>query len=132
VALEVAASLEGFSRPFGRFELFVGGTTPENLTGPMRRFGPGHLLVLDAAELGAAPGSIELLAPERLQQMTFCTHALPLQTIIDYVLTASPGCGITLVGIQPKHLELGRPLSPELREAASHLVTMLTVALSAP
>ncbi len=131
VALEVAAALTGFSRPHGRFALFLGGTTPENLTGPMRRFAPSHLLVLDAADLGAPPGSIELLEAERLTRMTFCTHALPLQTIIDYVLTSSPGCEVTLIGIQPKQLELGHPLTPELREAAENLVALLTLALSA-
>lgn len=129
VAMRVASLLGEYRPRRTLFELFVGGTAPENATGPMRRFRPSHLLVLDAADLGQPPGTIELLERSRLSGISFCTHALPLSVIIDYVLASCAGSQAIVVGIQPGHLTMDRPMSPEVVAAADAVATTIRAAL---
>jgi hydrogenase 3 maturation protease len=44
--------------------LCAGETAPENFSGKIKGFAPTHLLVLDAADLGRAPGAIVEIQPK--------------------------------------------------------------------
>ncbi|MGB9176850.1 MAG: hydrogenase maturation protease [Methanoregula sp.] len=81
-------------------EVFLAGTVPESVTGPLRRYQPGHVLFLDAADTGARPGTIAVIEPERIHASLISTHILPLSVVMDYVERES-GAGVTLLGIQP-------------------------------
>ena len=69
-------------------KLFNGGTAPENLTGEIRRFKPGHLIMIDAVELGKRPGTIALLDLKRIENTVFLTHKLPIKLMLDYLAFA--------------------------------------------
>jgi hydrogenase 3 maturation protease len=81
-------------------EVFLAGTVPESITGPLRRYQPGQVLFLDAADMGAQPGTIAIIEPERVQATLISTHVLPLTVVMDYV-ERETGAGVTLLGIQP-------------------------------
>ena len=105
-------------------EVFLGGTAPENLTGEIRRFNPTHLVIIDAADLNSEPGTITLMDPDSIGGTTFCTHSLPLKVMIDYLLDSFP-CHVTIIGIQPKSLEVGASVSKEVLDAVESLAAML-------
>jgi len=140
------------SEKSSNFELrvFIGGTAPENLTGEIKRFAPTHLVIIDAADLDAEPGTMTLMDPDSIGGTTFCTHSLPLKVMIDYLLdsfardpkrdtsrlgrapkcemshlgTRAP-CQVIILGVQPKTLAVGAPVSQEVRDAVESLVAML-------
>ena len=129
VALRVAELIDEEQDRPERLHVFIGATAPENCTGPIRRVNPSHLLVVDAAELGAAPGSVALLDAAHLAGITFCTHALPLSVIVDYILCSCPQCDVIVLGVQPARLDFGRALSASVEEAAQEIVALLRTAI---
>ena len=130
VALRVADLLEANASKPSNLHVFVGTTAPENCTGPIRQLKPTHLLIIDAADLGKAPGTIEILDTSHLAGVSFCTHALPLSVIVDYILSACPGCDVVMIGIQPARLEFGRALTAPAEAAAQDLAVLLSSAIS--
>jgi len=90
--------------------VFFAGTVPENLTGPIRRFRPDHTLFLDAADMGADPGTIAVIDSHNIQAGLFSTHALPLSVVMEFLAQES-GAGVTLLGIQPDRSEPDKGLS---------------------
>ena len=93
-------------------EVFLAGTVPESITGPLRRFRPDHVFFLDAADMGAQPGTIAVIEPERVQATLISTHVLPLTVVMDYV-ERETGAGVTLLGIQPNLTGADRDLSDQ-------------------
>lgn len=107
------------AREIGKFQIpgvsvFLAGTVPESITGPLRRFGPDYTLFLDAADMGARPGTISPIEPDRVQASLVSTHVLPLTVLMEYV-GRETGAGVTLLGIQPDLSGAGRDLSGEDR-----------------
>jgi hydrogenase 3 maturation protease len=105
--------------------VFFAGTVPESITGPLRRFQPDHTLFLDAADMGARPGTIAVIDPERIQASLFSTHALPLSVVMDYV-ELEIGTRVTLLGIQPDRTHPEKELSDEDREFLNHNLQVLS------
>jgi hydrogenase 3 maturation protease len=94
--------------------VFLAGTVPESITGALRRSRPDHVLFLDAADLGARPGTIALIDPGEVSAGLVSTHVLPLSVVMDYV-GRETGAGVSLLGIQPDLTATGRDLSgPDL------------------
>jgi len=131
VALRIVELLEPHVGDGKPIHTFIGATAPENCTGPIRRLNPSHLIVIDAADLGKSPGTTELLDPERLTGVTFCTHALPLNVVIDYILNACPECKAIVLGVQPQQLDFAQPLSAPVESAACGIADALLKALYA-
>ncbi len=100
-----------------KFRVFVGSTAPENLTGEIKAFEPDHVLIIDSADMGRRAGTVELINPDKVGGLSFCTHSLPPKIMADYLIQ-SLGCEITIIGIQPKDIAFGSPLSKEVGIAA--------------
>ena len=92
--------------------VFFAGTVPESITAPLRRYRPGHMLFLDAADMGVRPGTIAVIEPEQVQASLISTHVLPLPVVMDYV-GQETGAGVTLLGIQPDLTRSDKDLSDE-------------------
>lgn len=101
-----------------------GGTTPENLSGVLRKLKPSHILFIDAAPMGKKPGTIALIDPKDIGGITFSTHSFSLGKIADY-FQKETGAKIIFLGIEPKALGFGEALSPELRAAADQVAGWL-------
>jgi hydrogenase 3 maturation protease len=93
-------------------KIFLAGTVPESITGPLRRSRPDHVLFLDAADMGVTPGTIALIEPERIRASLITTHVLPLSVVMEYV-EREIGAGVTLLGIQPDLTGPDKDLSDE-------------------
>jgi hydrogenase 3 maturation protease len=92
--------------------IFLAGTVPESITGPLRRYRPGQVLFLDAADMGVKPGTIALIGPELIRASLITTHVLPLSVVMDYI-ERETGAGVTLLGIQPDLTGPDKDLSEE-------------------
>lgn len=90
---------------------------------------PDVILVIDAVDLQAEPGSIAVLAPEALPE-TFCcsTHRLPLRTLLD--LWEKSGSTTLVLAIQPENLTFRVGLSPEVKRGIDLLGQILSERLS--
>jgi hydrogenase 3 maturation protease len=106
-----------------------GGSAPENCTAAIRHLAPSHLVIVDAANLSQAPGTIRVMECADIGSAGFGTHALPLSVLADY-LQKEVGCRVTVIGIQPKSLEFGQTMSPEVSAAVAETVHALRECLA--
>jgi hydrogenase 3 maturation protease len=127
--LLVADTLEKKHLPDGRFRIFIGDTAPENVTGAVKRFRPGHIILVDAADFGGEPGSVRLIEPEEAQGVCFCTHQIPLQVLADYLVKSIGDCCVTIIGIQAGSLGFSAPLHKEVTAAARDVAGVIAASL---
>lgn len=92
------------------------GHAPENFTNELRAYHPQLVLMVDAVDMGAAPGSISLIPFEQIDGMTASTHSLPLSMLARY-LTLELGCIIALIGIQAASNDVGESVAPAVLDA---------------
>jgi len=112
----------------GNVKVFCAGTVPESVTGPVRRFRPDHTLFLDAADMGAQPGTIAVIDQQDIQADLFSTHVLPLPVVMEFLAQES-GTGVTLLGIQPDRLEPDKGLSGSDEELFNRNLEILSSVL---
>jgi hydrogenase 3 maturation protease len=115
----------------GRDDVLVldGGAAPENFTGPVRRFRPDLVILVDAAQMDAAPGAVRWLDWTETEGLSASTHTLPPHMLARYLVTETD-CALGVIGIQPAGNTLGAPLSPAVEAAVAEVVTTLAAALS--
>jgi hydrogenase 3 maturation protease len=94
------------------------GPAPENQTGSLRRFRPHLVLLVDAAQMEAAPGTIRWLALPEIDGLSASTHTLPLHLLARY-LTAELNCQVALIGIQPATTALMAGVSTAVDQAVA-------------
>jgi hydrogenase 3 maturation protease len=116
-------------------KVFFAGTVPESITAPIRTYSPDHILLLDAADMNAQPGTMAVISPGEISAGLFSTHALPLTVVMDY-LREDTGAAVTLLGIQPNPEWEGRPLASGeqavLSRSVAGLVDVLKKAFKEP
>ena len=101
--------------------VFLAGTTPESFTAPIRRYRPDHVLLLDAADMGAEPGTVGIIAPGAVSGTRLSTHALPLSVVIEYIERTAKA-RVTLVGFQPDFRTAAIGPTPAEQEGLARLV----------
>ena len=105
-------------------------TVPESFLQPIVEFNPTHVLLIDAAIIGLKPGETCLINPERIADFpAISTHMLPLRIFCEY-LTATTKAKIALLLIEPKNVEFGEGLTPEVQAAAEKTADTLLKLLS--
>ena len=104
-------------------------TVPESFIGPITKFEPTHVLLIDAGFLNRKPGSWELVyANGMAERAAISTHALPLQIFCEYI-TKTTSAKIALLVIQPKDTSFGEGLTTELKETERYLTNLLSESL---
>jgi hydrogenase 3 maturation protease len=100
-------------------------TVPESFLQPIVEFNPTHVLLIDAAILGLTPGETRLIDPQRITDFpAISTHMLPLRIFCEYI-TAATKAKIALLLIEPKNVEFGEGLTPEVQATAKKIAKML-------
>lgn len=93
-------------------------TVPESFVDEIVEIRPTHVLLIDAAVLGLKPGTVHLYDAEEVMNVpTISTHTLPLRVFCDYVKELT-GARIALLLIEPKNVDFGEGLTPEVEAAA--------------
>jgi len=96
------------------------GDAPEDWLIRVADFKPDVILVVDAMDLHAEPGSIAILESEALPEASCCsTHRLPLRTLLR--LWERNGSMAFVLGIQPKDMIFREGLSPEVKTSIDSL-----------
>ncbi|MFC1568180.1 hydrogenase maturation peptidase HycI [Candidatus Margulisiibacteriota bacterium] len=104
-------------------ELIDAGSAPENFTGQIKRIKPDTLVIVDAVEFGAKPGSIRVMGEGDLRSQSLSTHNVSLKTFVDFLRADLPDLKVHVIGIQPKQADFGEGLSPEVEKAVAELCT---------
>jgi hydrogenase 3 maturation protease len=100
---------------------------PEAFLDKAIEMAPDKLLIADAVALGGLPGEAALMPPEQLgQKIAISTHNLPLLMFIKFFREQSPKTEVMLLGVQPKGIEFGKEISPEIKKTIDSLVNILT------
>ena len=100
------------------------GQAPENSTGKLRRFHPDVVLIVDAADMGEIPGTVQWIPEESIDGMSASTHSLPLSMLARY-LKLELNCTVAILGIQAVSNEVGESVSPEVLQAIHKIVDEL-------
>lgn len=108
--------------------VLYGSTAPENCTGQIKKFAPDHVFMVDAAHMNLEAGKIDIIDLEKIKNISFSTHMLPLSLMLNYLLE-EVGCLISLIGIEPVSTEFGFEIDPKVQEAAKRLVDVFVKAL---
>ncbi len=101
-----------------------GEDVPERHLGEVIAAAPGTIVVVDSADLGAAPGSAAVVERGGLAEVWAAPHRVPVGLLMDY-LAAETGARVILVAVQPGGLEPGGPLSDEVERTVNALVEVL-------
>lgn len=107
-----------------------GGPAPENQTADLRKFAPDLVLLVDAADMGKAPGVVDWISEDDIDGMSASTHSLPLSMLVKF-LTLDLGCQVNLLGIQAASNEVGETVSPEVLRAIEEVANGLDEVISA-
>lgn len=105
-------------------EGFEGGTAPENATGFIAAFQPSHIVLVDAAEIGATAGEFREIMPHEIPDTCFSTHTLPLAILLDY-LARTTGAATCVIGIQPRDFGFDAPPSALVKSGVRRLSSLL-------
>ncbi len=123
----IARHLQSLLGPSEERLVLCAGPAPENCTGALRRFGPDLVLMIDAAQMDEAPGTVRLISCQDVTGIGASTHTLPLHILVKY-LTSELGCEITLLGIQPAFVEFGE-MSPLMLKVVPAIAKRLAILL---
>lgn len=118
-----------FIRDLKHILVIDAGHAPENSSAELRRFAPDFILLIDAAEMNEAPGTIRWIEMEELDGMSASTHSMPLSMLATY-LTLELHCEIKLLGIQPYSNEFTETVNPQILRAVDEIVSDLVFILS--
>jgi hydrogenase 3 maturation protease len=123
VGIRVVQDLEG--NVSDRVFLIECETVPENFMQQIIDFSPTNVLLIDAALLGAKPGSYELVEPERLTMSpAFSTHVLPLRIFCEHIRETTQA-RIALLLVEPEKSDFGEGLTPRVEASAKEIVQTL-------
>ena len=93
---------------------------PENFLMKIVRAKPESIILIDALDFAAAPGTVRVFAPEDLTGQGPSTHGPAPLAFLDLLHTMHP-CPRAVVGIQPAATDTGQPLTPPVRRAVTLL-----------
>jgi hydrogenase 3 maturation protease len=100
------------------------GEVPESYTGRILAAQADTMVLIDAADFGAAPGDVAVLETEDIAGGSLSTHQLPLDLFFRY-LKENSQAAIFGLGIQPAQLTLGAPLSAAVASSVEALAQLL-------
>jgi len=102
--------------PVDGWDVLDGGSVPENCLHQIREMAPDQILVVDATDMDLLPGEIRLINDEKLDDpFLMSTHTLSLSYLIQSLRETTPK--VELLGLQPRVVAFGYPVSPEVKQA---------------
>jgi hydrogenase 3 maturation protease len=100
-------------------------TVPESFMDEIIELRPSHVLLIDAAIMGLKPAEVRLFDAEKVTNFpAISTHMLPLRMLCEYI-TQLAGAKIALLLVEPKNVEFGEGLTPEVALSAKRIVKIL-------
>ena len=110
--------------------LFDCGTAPENYIFPVLTTSCDTVIMVDAADLGLAPGSASVIGIDQISKVSFSTHNPSPRLFTDLLTTGKEDLNIFFIAVQPKSMVLGEALSAEVVDGLDALAEALCEALA--
>lgn len=92
----------------------------ENYIGKINRINPDILVIIDALDMGAAPGDYRLLNINETEDMTFNTHNISVRRVSDFFKMP-----VYLLGIQPESIDFGEKMSYLVKNMADKIISFI-------
>lgn len=105
-------------------EVIDAGTVPENYIQRIIKIAPQNLLIIDAIDFKAAPGTVEIFKPPQLNSTIISTHTLSPRLFAD-IVAQNIKVDVYFVGIQPAQIQLGQGVSDEVMGAVEQISAVL-------
>ncbi len=112
------------ANPIDGWQAINGGSSPESVSHQVRALKPQRLLIVDAADIGLAPGEIRIIDPDDIAEMfIMSTHNLPLNFLIDQLKEDIEE--IIFLGIQPDLVGFYMPMNERVISAVQQVYAAL-------
>jgi hydrogenase 3 maturation protease len=105
------------------------GSVPEAFTRSLAEFGAERIILIDAADMQKAPGHMELVTKDRIAGIALSTHSMPLSFLMMY-LEQETGAHTILLGVQPRNIQFGEGMTPEIQGVAEKIIRTLELLLT--
>lgn len=106
------------------FKVWDAATDPENYLGKIIAEKPDKVIIIDAADFGGAPGEFKILDAAQIKTINlFSTHNTSISLTINY-LKSNLKVDIIILIIQPKTINFGDELSPEVAKGLAQLESL--------
>ncbi|MDD1729059.1 MAG: hydrogenase maturation protease [Methanospirillum sp.] len=112
----------GLSHP--EWKSFNAGTISGDFIRKIREIKPDLLVLVDAADMGLAPGSIRIIPPERISDVGMGTPRFPLDAMYEVISVLCRE--ILIIGIQPAVVDIGEDMTDVVKGAGVKLISMFT------
>jgi hydrogenase 3 maturation protease len=119
--LAVARALQAALAGDERVLVIDAGPVPENYVGPLRRFQPDVVVLVDAAQMGEEAGVIRWLSWQETDGLSASTHTLSPRLLAQFLISEL-SCEVALLGVQPNNNAIDDPLSSEVVGAVDEIV----------
>jgi len=133
IGVRVVEELQGLKLPEG-VDVAEGGTAGLGLIGLME--GYQRVIIVDAADMGCSPGCVVRFTPSEAQfkiaKAPLSLHQIGLGEMLalaDTLETAPDE--LVIIGVQPKRVEAGAGLSPEVEGAIPQVIKFVLDELNA-
>ena len=103
---------------------------PEAHLGPIVAARPQVVLLIDAVDLGAAPGSVAIVERADLAPYPPSPHRVPVSLLMG-LLARETGADVLLLAIQPRKVDLGWAPTPEVGASVDRVAAVLERILDA-
>jgi len=110
--------------PLPSLVLFDVGEAPENYLGKIVKQKPDTIVLIDAVDFDASPGTIKVIEKDDIKDESLSTHKVSLNLVAKY-LQKETSADVFLLGIQPETTEFGREISQPVREGLEKIVRIL-------
>ena len=100
------------------------GEVPENFLEKIVKEKPDTIVLIDAVDLRASPGTIKIIERENIKDESLSTHNVSLKLVAKY-LQKETSADIFLLGIQPQNTEFGKEISDPVRGGLERIVRIL-------
>lgn len=100
------------------------GEAPESYFSTILAAQADTIVLLDAADFGAAPGDLAVLETEDIAGCGVSTHQIPLDVFFRF-LKENSRAEMFALGIQPAQIGFGEPMSPAAADSVQALAELL-------
>ena len=109
-------------------DFFNVGEVTENYMPKIVAQRPDTILLLDAVQLGAAPGTIRFVRNDEIGEYSFSTHGMSLRLAIQY-LQNETGAQVFVLGVQPQSVEFVEAISETVENSLTKIIQLFEKAL---
>ncbi len=92
----------------------------ENYIGKINSLKPDILILVDAVDMGAIPGTYKLLSVNQVQDLTFNTHNISLKRLAEFFKMK-----VFILGIQPEKIDIGENISYLVKNEADKIIEII-------